>query len=286
MNDMQCFMNERFGQVRIVDLDGELRFIAKDVAACIDYKDVSTMCKLCRDKDLSIINGKEYSADLAEYSESRGNPNLTVISESGLYRILAKCNLPKCEPFEQWVFDDVIPSVRKYGVYATPQAIESLDEKELMARALLAAQSTIARVEAERDKAKREKYLFSKGREAQMSGRVGGLTNANLRLKGEIENLKEQIGDSTNWKCARAIPWTKEYFNTKLPNFESILGKNLKKVSIELYPATEYPDYNIHQVEDERHGSINSYHISVISEFKHRLDLDTKKKIMSTFRKA
>ena len=42
---------------------------------------------------------REYSADLAEYSESRRNPNLTVISESGLYRILAKCNLPKCEPW-------------------------------------------------------------------------------------------------------------------------------------------------------------------------------------------
>ena len=78
---------------------------AKDVATCIEHKDVTTMCRVCRDRDMAVINGKEYSADLAEYSESRGNPNLTVISESGLYRILAKCNLPKCEPFESWVFD-------------------------------------------------------------------------------------------------------------------------------------------------------------------------------------
>ena len=74
------------------------------------------MCKLCRDKDKAVINGKEYSADLAEYSkgfsddsseysESRGNPNLTVISESGLYRILAKCNLPKCEPIPSSAWD-------------------------------------------------------------------------------------------------------------------------------------------------------------------------------------
>ena len=44
---------------------------------------------------------------------SKNTPNITVISESGLYRILAKCNLPKCEPFENWVFDEVLPSIRK-----------------------------------------------------------------------------------------------------------------------------------------------------------------------------
>ena len=74
-------------------------FVAKDVATCIEHKDVTTMCRVCRDRDMAVINGKEYSNDLLEYSESRGNPNLTVISESGLYRILAKCNLPKCEPW-------------------------------------------------------------------------------------------------------------------------------------------------------------------------------------------
>ena len=83
---------------------------AKDVATCIEHKDVTTMCRVCRDRDMAVINGKEYSADLAEYSKGfsdkssenpkkGGNPNLTVISESGLYRILAKCNLPKCEPW-------------------------------------------------------------------------------------------------------------------------------------------------------------------------------------------
>ena len=76
------------------------------------------MCKLCRDRDVAIANGKEYSADLAEYSESRGNPNLTVIPESGLYRILAKCNLPKCEPFETY-------QIRKFPSWATsPNALQ------------------------------------------------------------------------------------------------------------------------------------------------------------------
>lgn len=123
---LQVFSCSRFGDIRIVMRDNEPWFVAKDVAACIEHKDVSTMCKLCREKDVLTINGKEYSAELTEYSESRGNPNILVISESGLYRILAKCNLPKCEPFENWVFDEVLPSIRKNGAYLSPDAMQSV----------------------------------------------------------------------------------------------------------------------------------------------------------------
>ena len=68
-------------------------FVAKDVATCIEYDQTSInkMCKLCRDRDVAIVNGKEYSDNLSEYSKGfsdessenpkkGGNPNLTVIS--------------------------------------------------------------------------------------------------------------------------------------------------------------------------------------------------------------
>lgn len=108
------------GSVRVVMRENKPWFVAKDVAACIEYdlSNVSKMCKLCRERDVAIVNGKEYSYDLYEYSEGRGNPNVCVISESGLYRILAKCSLPKCEPFESWVFDEVLPSIRQTGSYS------------------------------------------------------------------------------------------------------------------------------------------------------------------------
>lgn len=86
---LEQFQNDKFGTVRIVLRNNDPWFVAKDVAACIDYKDVTSMCRMCRNKDLDIINGKEFSADLAEYSDGCGNPNIRVISESGLYRILA-----------------------------------------------------------------------------------------------------------------------------------------------------------------------------------------------------
>ena len=79
-NSLQLFTDKGF-KVRVIMRCAEPWFVAKDVASCIEHKDVTTMCRICRDKDVAVINGKEYSADLAEYSEGRGNPNITVISD-------------------------------------------------------------------------------------------------------------------------------------------------------------------------------------------------------------
>ncbi len=103
------------GSVRVVMRENKPWFVAKDVAACIEHSDTSAMCKLCRDKDKVVASARDFDSD--DLSES-GNSRITLISESGLYRILAKCNLPKCEPFESWVFDEVLPSIRQTGSYS------------------------------------------------------------------------------------------------------------------------------------------------------------------------
>ena len=193
---IQLFADKGF-KVRVIMRCSNPWFVAKDVATCIEHKDVTTMCRVCRDRDMAVINGKEYSADLAEYSESRGNPNLTVISESGLYRILAKCNLPKCEPFESWVFDEVLPSIRKTGGYSVqstfalpktlPEALRAYaDEVERRE----AAEKRAITAEAERDEAVRTKTQYQSNLAAQMSGRVGGLTAALNRVRTENDRLK------------------------------------------------------------------------------------------------
>ena len=116
-NSLQLFQNAGF-KVRVVMRDGEPWFVAKDVATCIEHSDTSAMCKLCRDKDKVVASARDFDSD--DLSES-GNSRITLISESGLYRILAKCNLTKCEPFESWVFDEVLPSIRKTGSYSVNQ---------------------------------------------------------------------------------------------------------------------------------------------------------------------
>ena len=199
---IKLFENPLF-KARVIMRLGDPWFVAKDVATCIEHSDVSAMCKLCREKDKVVINGKEYSDDLSEYSESRGNPNLTVISEYGLYRIFAKCNLPKCEPFESWVFDEVLPSIRKTGSYGMSQisrkdqlflAIIHSESEEERAGALkeLAEinKQEVKALTAERDEAVRTKTQYQSNLAAQMSGRVGGLTTALNRVKLENNRLK------------------------------------------------------------------------------------------------
>ena len=97
---IKLFENPLF-KVRVIMRCSDPWFVAKDVASCIEHKDVTTMCRVCRDKDKVVVRANDLtSADLADVK----NREYTLISESGLYRIFAKCNLPKCEPFENWVF--------------------------------------------------------------------------------------------------------------------------------------------------------------------------------------
>ena len=115
---IKLFENPLF-KVRVIMRCSDPWFVAKDVAACIEHSNATKMCDLCRDNDKVVVDVEELKTnDLLVL----GNRGFTCISESGLYRILAKCNLPKCEPFESWVFDEVLPSIRKTGSYSVTQA--------------------------------------------------------------------------------------------------------------------------------------------------------------------
>ena len=203
-NSLQLFADKGF-KIRVIMRLGNPWFVAKDVADCIEHKDVTTMCRVCRDKDKVVVNysNLKHSADLAECFSEQQSPNLTLISEAGLYRIFAKCNLPKCEPFELWVFDEVLPSIRKTGSYGAPQisrkdqlflAIIHSESEEERADALkeLAEinKQEVKALTAERDEAVRTKTQYQSNLAAQMSGRVGGLTTALNRVKLENNRLK------------------------------------------------------------------------------------------------
>lgn len=207
------------------------------------------MCKLCREKDVDIINGKEYSDDLSEYSKGQGNPNITVISESGLYRILAKCNLPKCEPFESWVFDEVLPSIRKNGSYG----VKLSADQQLLLKAFEATKDPIAFAAVIKE---RDEYIHKTELKRSMTsmGRLGGVTTAlnaakealntaNETIKSitsEYDALRESIGQSEEWQSsAQLMNNYPEVFKT----FKSTnsLTRFLKKRGV-LHKLSDHPD--------------------------------------------
>ena len=167
---IKLFENPLF-KARVIMRCSEPWFVAKDVATCIEHSNVTKMCELCRDKDKVVESASNFdSNDLLE----SGNARITLISESGLYRILAKCNLPKCEPFENWVFDEVLPSIRKTGSYSVAQttlAIPKTLPEALRAYAdeverREAAEKRAITAESERDEAIRTKAQIGSTREA------------------------------------------------------------------------------------------------------------------------
>ena len=269
-NSLQLFQNAGF-KVRVIMRCAEPLFVAKDVATCIEHKDVSTMCKLCRDKDKVVESASNFdSADLAE----SGNARITLISESGLYRILAKCNLPKCEPFESWVFDEVLPSIRKTGGYGIRTVDDMINDPDTAIRLL--TQLKVLRLQndqlaMERDEAIRTKAQIGSSREAT------AMNTASQKSK-ECEKLREQIGDSKTYKAVTAITWLPDYFNMSNRGLYGSLAANLKKIEASMTSEFKHTD-----IEDSRWGKVKAYHVDVIERLHEMVQAD--ENLMKKYRK-
>lgn len=134
MNDLTIFENTEFGSIRAVEINGEPWFVGKDVAEALGYS--NTRDALDRHVD------PEDKNTVVNPDGNRGNPNMTIINESGLYSLVLSSKLPSAKKFKRWVTSEVIPSIRKHGGYIAGQ--NDLSSEELMAKALIVAQQTLA----------------------------------------------------------------------------------------------------------------------------------------------
>jgi len=132
MNEMQIFKKEEFGEVRVIEKNGEPWFVAKDVADILGYsnpsRSIQDHCKfveLLKTTDSVVLD-----------IPTRG---LQIIPERDVYRLIMRSNLPKAEQFQDWVTDEVLPSIRKHGAYVTQEKLESfLADPDTMIKTLQA----------------------------------------------------------------------------------------------------------------------------------------------------
>lgn len=108
MNDIKIFENDEFGKVRTVDKNGKVMFCGSDVAKALGYSKpnnaLNQHCKGDTSKQGIIDNlGRTQQA--------------VFINEGDLYRLIANSKLPTAQKFESWVFDEVLPTIRKTGGY-------------------------------------------------------------------------------------------------------------------------------------------------------------------------
>lgn len=139
MNNIQIFKYEN-NDVRTVEMNGEPWFVGNDVAAALGYG-----------KGKSLANAVTNHVDsedkgVTELMTPGGKQNVTIINESGLYSLILSSKLPTAKQFKRWVTSEVLPSIRKNGGYIAGQ--EQLSPEELMAKALLVANKTLAERDA------------------------------------------------------------------------------------------------------------------------------------------
>lgn len=115
MNALKIFEHEAFGSVRAVERNGLPWFVAKDVCDCLDIRTNDAANSLDKDE-----KGYESVVSLGGIQQS------LIISEPGLYSLILRSRKPEAKAFKRWITHEVIPSIRRHGVYATPQTVEAM----------------------------------------------------------------------------------------------------------------------------------------------------------------
>ncbi len=118
MNELQIFNNEEFGQVRTVEIDGKPYFAGRDVANALGYSNprdaISRHCK-------GVVKHDSFKD---------GGQLIALIPEGDMYRLITHSKLESAERFESWVFDDVLPTLRRTGSYEMPKQKPDRPKKE------------------------------------------------------------------------------------------------------------------------------------------------------------
>lgn len=118
MSKMQIFKNDNFGAIRTLEISGEPWFVGKDVAEVLGYSNPrKTIGDHVDDDDKGVTKCDTLG----------GSQDLTVINESGLYSLILSSKLPTAKAFKRWVTSEVLPAIRKHGLYATEELIANPD---------------------------------------------------------------------------------------------------------------------------------------------------------------
>lgn len=118
MSELQVFQNAEFGSVRTTTVNGEVMFVAKDIATILGYSNPrDAINKHVDDEDKGV----------AKCDTLGGVQDLTIINESGLYSLIMSSKMPNARKFKRWVTAEVLPAIRRHGMYATEELIANPD---------------------------------------------------------------------------------------------------------------------------------------------------------------
>lgn len=174
-----------------MEIEGKPYFVANDVTKALGYSNsrdaVARHCKGVVKRDTPTTSGIQ---------------SMSYIPEGDLYRLITHSKLPSAERFESWVFDEVLPSIRKNGGYISGQ--ETMSDDELLAKALMVAQNKIA--ERDRQIAEQDKRIEEMKPSKVFADAVA--TSKTSILIGELAKILKQNGVETGEK--RLFSWLRD----------------------------------------------------------------------------
>lgn len=191
MNDLTTFTNPEFGQVRTVEIDGTPWLVGKDVAVALGYKNPQRAIRdHVDDEDRRVTKTVTPS----------GEQEMLIINESGLYSLILSSKMPKAKAFKHWVTSEVLPALRRNGVYETVKAQQHIEQLEAVnarlntaIQAVSTAKAELAEVTAMRDNFIKDRDDF-KEHFQKWKSLYGGACD---RLR-RAESLVQQAQDNLN----------------------------------------------------------------------------------------
>nr|WP_060931964.1 phage antirepressor [Lachnoanaerobaculum saburreum] len=181
MNELKIFKNSEFGEIRTVEIDSEPWFVGKDVAEVLGYSKA-------RNAILAHVDTED-KKDAPIQGDLGGTQNMIIINESGLYSLILSSKLPNAKAFKRWVTSEVLPAIRKHGLYAKEELLDNPDIAIAAFKALKEEREARKALEAENERMQ-PLALFAKSVSASDTS----------ILIGDLAKLLKQNGYDTGQK--------------------------------------------------------------------------------------
>lgn len=193
MNNLQIFRNEEFGEIRTVTADNEVWFVGKDAADILGYQNGS------RDINRHVDEEDRHKVMIFDGNQDK---ETIIINESGLYSLILSSKLPNAKKFKRWVTNEVLPDIRRHGMYATDETIEKI---------LLSPDfgiSLLQELKAEREKRARLEKVNEEMKPKALFADAVSASNDTI-LIGELAKILKQNGVE-NMGQMRLFEWMRE----------------------------------------------------------------------------
>ena len=120
---MQIFQNKEFGSVRTLTIDNEPWFVAVDICRALDIGNpTQALTRMDEDEKITLYSNEGHSE-----GKRGGARMLNVVNEAGLYTLILSSRKPEAKRFKRWITHEVLPSIYKYGMYATKSTLEQVN---------------------------------------------------------------------------------------------------------------------------------------------------------------